>query len=124
MTLIVTSLGECPICGDELVLIKTSSANRMAKCLNDHCPKKFTYPLPKRGQIEVTGSICPKTFIPLIVIIPLLRVNNTRIRAEYSKAYCWTQGPCFSCRDQKKCGVHIEILDEYGEVNQKKSNFN
>ena len=111
---IAQSLGECPYCGDELVIIKTSTMNRLAKCLNDNCPKKFTYPLPKRGLIEITGSMCPKTQVPVIIIIPQLRVNTGRIKAENEKSYCWAQGPCFSCKEFRRCPINLDLLDEYG----------
>lgn len=111
---IAQSLGECPICGDEIVLIKTNSLNRMAKCLNDNCPKKFSYPLPKKGHIENTGSICPKTSVPVIVITPQLRVNTGRIKAETEKSYCWAQVPCFSCKEFRRCPVNLDLLEEYG----------
>jgi ssDNA-binding Zn-finger/Zn-ribbon topoisomerase 1 len=106
-------IGDCPECGDELIVYRTRSGKRVAKCLNNQCPKQYAYPLPTKGTIETTGSICPETSAPLLAIIPNIVLKNRQRRRDEKKTYFWAKGPCFACSKAKKCEPLKEALSDY-----------
>ena len=106
-----TSIGDCPKCGDDLVMLHTPSHKRIAKCLNDQC--KEIYALPRRGSIRLSGEVCPLTHHPVLIIIPNLHVNETRFHLQYQQAYTWAQGPCFTCPKFSSCAIVQMIKEEY-----------
>lgn len=100
----VTSLGECPKCeAAEIVLYKTKSYKRFAKCESEEC--NFSYPLPKAGKIENTTLLCPKIGIPILLVIKT-----------DSKNYFWTESPCFTCREFSQCSPINELKAEFKEL--------
>lgn len=61
-----------------------------------NCPgykenKPVSFPLPKRGTIEITGLYCKLTECPILNVIP---------RGKHvGKSFFWTnKGPCFTCK--------------------------
>jgi ssDNA-binding Zn-finger/Zn-ribbon topoisomerase 1 len=107
------SLGECPVCGDELFVFRTRSRKRLAKCVNDECPNPPIFGIPKSGSIEVTGEVCPKNGFPLIAIVPNLRLTQGRYKSQIKKTYFWTNGPCFTCSKQDRCDILKELCEDY-----------
>ncbi len=55
----IEEIGTCPICESILFLYKTSNYKRFVKC--EACG--ISYPVPKRGKIEISGLNCPKSNI-------------------------------------------------------------
>ena len=107
------SLGECPVCGDELFVFRTRSRKRLAKCVNDDCPNPPIFGMPKSGSIEVTRERGPQKEFPLIAIVPNLRLTQGRYKPQTKKTYFWTNGPCFTCSKQDRCEILKELREEY-----------
>lgn len=105
-------LGDCPLCGDEIYMFKTASHKRLAKCINEDCGKTV-YPLPKRGTIELTASLCPISQLPVLAIIPNLRLSKGNYRRQESKVYFWVTKPCFSCSKVDSCSLRKELQEDY-----------
>lgn len=107
------SIGECPECGDEIYIFRTASRKRYAKCVNEECPKEYSFPLPSKGKIEVTGILCQKYSVFLLAIIPNLRLSKGRYVRQEKKTYFWTSAPCFTCREQSHCSQLNEAQEDY-----------
>ena len=107
------SIGECPECGDELYVFRTKSRKKVVKCLNDDCPKQLAYGVPKSGKIEVTGLKCPKSNLPVLAIIPNIRLAQGKYKQNTKGIYFWTNSPCFTCREQNSCEVRKEAKEDY-----------
>jgi ssDNA-binding Zn-finger/Zn-ribbon topoisomerase 1 len=108
----IQELGTCPSCGDDLWIFKTRTGHRLARCVNEHCPKKLQYSLPKRGKLEVTADLCPKFHVNIVVVIPHLNLK-TRFKADQKKTYFWSMSPCFMCTQQSRCVPLQELKEEY-----------
>jgi ssDNA-binding Zn-finger/Zn-ribbon topoisomerase 1 len=81
------SIGKCPECGDELYLFRTKSRKKVVKCVNDDFPKQFAYGVPKSGKIEVTGFKCPKNNLPVLAIIPNIRLAQGKYKKNTKGIY-------------------------------------
>ncbi|MBD3195373.1 MAG: hypothetical protein GF317_09975 [Candidatus Lokiarchaeota archaeon] len=97
----IEEIGDCPKCECSIMMYKTSSYKRFAKC--EICGN--SYPLPKRGNIEETGKKCPVRSFPLL----LVQKGNR-------KAYFWTDRPCFTCQYIDKCKVVKELQEEFKDL--------
>jgi len=95
-------LGECPKCkaGTLEILKSENTYGRYAKCDNKYCEggqlirgkrQRFSFAIPKRGEITKTGYKCPDSGITIISMVPTGR------RKGVSKAYFWAGKPCFDC---------------------------
>ncbi|MBD3352679.1 MAG: hypothetical protein GF364_14425 [Candidatus Lokiarchaeota archaeon] len=93
--------GDCPECGDELTIYRSSRGGRFIKCENPECD--FSYPLPRSGKIEVTYATCPKTKLPIILIT----------KSTSKHRYFWVNGPCFNCYEGARCKPMKELKEEY-----------
>lgn len=107
------SIGECPECGDELYVFKTKSHKKLIKCVNDECPKKLAFGIPKKGSIEVTGLICPKNKLPVLAITPNIKLTQGKYKKDTKKTYFWTKSPCFTCNKQNSCEIRKEAQEDY-----------
>ncbi|MHA1821292.1 MAG: hypothetical protein ACTSU2_13065 [Promethearchaeota archaeon] len=96
------SVGECPRCGDDLILYRTQNRKRLVKCDNPECG--LIYGIPKAGKIEATFEKCPETHLPILFI---QKKNSDHF-------YFWTDGPCFNCRKGNSCKPLMELREEYG----------
>ncbi len=105
-------LADCPICGDEICLVKTRNHKRFAKCINEDCGKTV-YALPKAGTIENTSALCPINQLPILAIVPNLRLPGGDFRRQEKKTYFWVDKPCFTCRKVDSCEIHKELLEDY-----------
>lgn len=94
-------LGECPECGDQLIMFKTSSYKRFAKCESF----KNSYPLPKRGNIHNSMLCCPVKGYPILIV-----------QKSNSKAYFWADKPCFNCFNSDKCEQVQSLIQEFEEL--------
>jgi hypothetical protein len=108
-----TILGDCPTCGDPIYLFRTKAGSRVARCVNDDCEKKLFYPLPKAGQLEVLGEKCPLWELPIVLIVPNLKLMKDKYKQEKDRAYCWANKPCFACSKKSTCKPIKEILESY-----------
>ena len=91
-------IGSCPLCGDDLYMLRTKSGSRLVKCLNEDCVMAIKpYFLPKAGHIEPMGEECPINQYPVIKITPLLHTKSV-IRPLKKQTYYWAKGPCFACK--------------------------
>ena len=103
-------------CGGVFQIFKTKSYKRFAKCSNEYCPgtrekpdKTITFPLPKKGHIEYTGSRCPLSLAPILVVS-----SSENSRYQF-RSYFWSfWGPCFSC-EYYECGEIKTLIKEYTE---------
>jgi ssDNA-binding Zn-finger/Zn-ribbon topoisomerase 1 len=93
--------GNCPKCGDTLILYKSSSNSRFIMCNDEEC--HFSYPIPRAGSIEITGAECPE------LELPVLFINKPASKSKY----CWVKEPCFACRKCSSCGVYKDLKEEY-----------
>jgi len=60
--------GKCPVCGGDLVIMKSSRGKRFIGCTN--FPKcTNSYPLPQRGKIIFEGDYCQKCGAPIVTSI-------------------------------------------------------
>ena len=107
------NVGECPGGGDELYIFRTQSRKRLIKCINEECNNPTIYPVPHRGKIECTGYICPENNLPILAIVPNLRLRTGQYQSQKKKTYFWTKKPCFSCRTQSKCDLVQELQEDY-----------
>ena len=107
------NIGECPVCGDELYIFKTKSYKRLIKCINEECDPATIYPVPQRGKLECTGLICPKHHLPILAVVPNVKLHTGKYQQQRKKTYFWTKGPCFTCKQQSKCAQLLELQDEY-----------
>jgi ssDNA-binding Zn-finger/Zn-ribbon topoisomerase 1 len=110
---IAITIGDCPHCGDEIYLFKTRSNKRLAKCVNEQCPKKLAYPLPHAGKIECTHEICPQSQLPLLVVIPNMKLTHGRIKANRKQLYFWADRACFGCSKNRQCKILKDMQIEY-----------
>ena len=107
------NIGECPECGDELYIFKTRSHKRLVKCINEDCEHPTIYPVPQRGKVECTGYLCPVHNLPILAIVPNLKLHTGRYQQQRKKTYFWTKNPCFTCRKYSKCDLIQELQDDY-----------
>ena len=108
-----TILGDCPFCGDPIYLFRTKAGSRIGRCVNDECEKKLLYPLPKAGHLEVTSDICPLSSLPIVLIVPNLKLTKDKFKQEKDRAYCWVNKPCFNCSKKGTCQPMREVLEAY-----------
>jgi ssDNA-binding Zn-finger/Zn-ribbon topoisomerase 1 len=112
------SIGDCPDCGEELWVMKFKTGGRIAKCVNENCPQKTAYALPKKGKLERTGDLCPKSHVMILAVIPQLKLaarGSLRFKAQEKKTYFWAKEPCFACSQQNRCAPLKELKEEYLE---------
>ncbi len=107
------SIGDCPACGDELYIFKTSTHKRLVKCVADDCPKKTIYGIPKAGKIEVTGIVCPKTEIPMLAIFKNIKLSGGRYKTAKHQVYFFGKSPCFDCSKRPSCIQYKELVEDY-----------
>ena len=113
--ILVSVIGTCPHCGDDLAVFKTNQYKRFVKCLNDECVDS-AYPLPRKGSFEVSGEICPKTHLPVLAFVP--QTPRAGTKGTYrKKTYFWAKGPCFACFDRSHCAVWQELNEDYNDDN-------
>ncbi len=97
-------LGTCPYCREGTLIIMKGDFGRppprWAECDNKFCKggveingkkKPFSFPIPKRGKIVVSGLHCPLNKNPIVIINPN---SGTRV----GTAYFWAGTPCYSCK--------------------------
>jgi hypothetical protein len=106
-------IGECPYCGDELYVFKTRNRKKLARCISDECPKKYIFPVPSKGSLEVTGLICEKKNLPILAIIPNMKIKAGVYKPQNKNTYFWTDTACFACPKQHQCPQLKELEDEY-----------
>ncbi|MFX1340529.1 MAG: hypothetical protein ACFFDK_18110 [Promethearchaeota archaeon] len=97
----IDEIGICPICACSISIYKTKNYKRFAKC--EVCG--ISYALPKRGSINNSAMICPKSKFPILIID---RKNQP--------AYFWSDQPCFSCVQFDKCENVKELISEFKEL--------
>ncbi|MBD3212367.1 MAG: hypothetical protein GF311_07150 [Candidatus Lokiarchaeota archaeon] len=97
----IEEIGDCPKCKCSIMMYKTSSYKRFAKC--EICGD--SYPLPKRGRIEETGEKCPEHRYPILII-----------QKGSNKAYFWTDRPCFTCKHADTCIEIIKLQTEFKDL--------
>ncbi len=98
----IEEIGTCPICESILFLYKTSNYKRFVKC--EACG--ISYPVPKRGKIEISGLNCPKSNMPLLII-----------EKKEGKSYFWAAEPCFNCLTRSSCESVQLLIKEFEELN-------
>ncbi len=94
-------IGDCPQCGCTLMMYKTSNYKRFVKC--EVCGN--SYPVPKSGSIHSSALLCPLRKYPILII-----------QKENSKAYFWTDRPCFSCTHYDKCQEVTSLIQEFSQL--------
>jgi hypothetical protein len=97
----IDEIGICPNCSCSISIYKTKNYKRFAKC--EVCG--ISYALPKRGFINNSAMICPKSKFPILIID---RKNQP--------AYFWSDQPCFSCVQFDKCENIKELISEFKEL--------
>jgi ssDNA-binding Zn-finger/Zn-ribbon topoisomerase 1 len=97
----IEELGSCPKCDCSIIMYKTRSYKRFAKC--DVC--EISYPLPKRGSISNSALVCPKTKFPILIV-----------EKRNSKAYFWSDRPCFTCTEMRNCGPVKTLEEEFAAL--------
>ena len=97
----IREVGDCPKCGDSLILYSGNTGSRFVLCNNKEC--NLSYPIPHSGIVEATGAVCPQ------LNLPVLFVN----RPSHKSKYCWVREPCFACRKASSCREYQELVDEY-----------
>jgi ssDNA-binding Zn-finger/Zn-ribbon topoisomerase 1 len=107
------NIGECPLCGDELYIFRTKNRKRLVKCINEDCDPPTIYPVPSRGKIECTGYKCPEFNLPILAVVPNLRLRTGQYQSQTKKTYFWTKKPCFTCKNYSKCELVIELQEDY-----------
>lgn len=83
------------------MMYKTNSYKRLVKCAI--C--ELSYPLPKKGKINNSALLCPRSQVPVLIVV---RTNQP--------AYFWTDQPCFSCIDFDRCTIIQELKTEFTEL--------
>ena len=104
--------GECPDCGDEMYVHKTKSYKRFVKCINPECGETG-YGIPKRGSIESTGLVCPRSNVPLLAVVKYTKIPGRRFVKNPDKVYFYSDRPCFACPDVDSCEVRKEAELDY-----------
>ena len=94
----IKEIGTCPNCDCSIFIYKTKNYKRFAKC--EICG--YSYPLPKRGKIDNSSLICPEKNVPLLI------VEKTD-----TKAYFWSDSPCFTCVRIDECKPVNELVVEF-----------
>jgi ssDNA-binding Zn-finger/Zn-ribbon topoisomerase 1 len=94
-------IGECPNCGCTLIMYKTSNHKRFVKC--EGCG--ISYPVPKWGKIHSSALLCPMRSYPILIV-----------KKSNSKAYFWTDRPCFDCMHSDKCEEVQSLIQEFTEL--------
>ncbi len=97
----IEEIGTCPNCSCSIFIYKTNNYKRFAKC--EICG--YAYPLPKRGSIQNSALVCPAREVPILI------VENAN-----SKAYFWSDKPCFSCTKFDKCEQISELIEEFTQL--------
>ena len=97
----VEEIGTCPNCECSIIMFKTNSYKRFAKC--EICG--LSYALPKRGSIQYSALKCPESLLPILII-----------DRKDQKAYFWTDKPCFSCVQYDKCVLIRDLIKEFEEM--------
>ncbi|MFO7797523.1 MAG: hypothetical protein ACQERB_12830 [Promethearchaeati archaeon] len=97
----IEEIGICPNCDCSLMIYKTSNYKRFVKC--EICG--HSYPLPKRGHIDNSALICPLRGYPILIV-----------QKRDSKAYFWTDRPCFSCVHMGTCEPVKQLEEEFTEL--------
>jgi len=98
----IEEIGECPHCNMNLVLYKTSNYKRMVKC--EICG--HVYPIPKRGKLHSSMLYCPRYKYPILIVH----------KNKDSKAYFWTDRPCFTCPEYDSCEPVKELIKEFTDL--------
>lgn len=125
------NIGDCPFCGDEVIIFKTKSRSRVAKCINEDCPVHFAYGVPKKGDLEITALFCtkpipslkgqsaqPNAKIPILAVGPKQYIKSGTFRSQTKKIFFWTRGPCFVCSQRSKCVELAEAKEEFLEADE------
>lgn len=102
-------IGDCPTCGDNLYVFLTNSHKRLAKCINEHCPKQTAYGLPHAGALDPMDAVCPQSQLPIIRVTPKLFLQKGFIKKQTRQAYYFTNKPCFTCPANSKCPALLEL---------------
>ena len=97
----IEELGICPNCDCTVYIYKTKNYKRFAKC--EICG--LSYPLPKKGLINNSALLCPKSCCPILII-----------ERPDQKAYFWADKPCFSCIHIDDCIPLKELIKEFKEL--------
>ena len=97
----VEEIGICPNCDCSIFIYKTNNYKRFAKC--EICG--FSYPLPKRGSIEISALVCPEKNVPLLIV-----------EKKDQKAYFWADQPCFGCVHVDSCEPIKDLKLEFEEL--------
>ncbi|TXT58884.1 MAG: hypothetical protein BAJALOKI1v1_1530003 [Promethearchaeota archaeon] len=99
----IEEIGECPKCGCALIMYRTSNKKRFAKCDCDEC--QTSYAVPKWGKIHSSALLCPVHNFPILIV-----------QKSGTKAYFWTDRPCFTCTNYDKCEPIQSLEKEFTEL--------
>ena len=111
-------LGTCPSCGDSVMWYKVKGNHkRYCRCVNPAC--RFAGPLPRRGNLHLTGITC-EFYQGLLVGVETMPTDNPAD----NRRYFWQSGPnprpCVNCREHAKCRsiqrAAEGLGDEWNEV--------
>ncbi len=94
-------IGTCPKCDFPIYIYKTSQYKRFAKC--EGCGP--LYPLPRSGLLSNSILTCPLRRFPILIV-----------SKKGTKAYFWSDQPCFSCTHFEKCTPINELIEEFTEL--------
>ncbi|MFH0986458.1 MAG: DNA topoisomerase I [Candidatus Micrarchaeota archaeon] len=61
-------VGKCPLCGDNLKIIRTHRGTRFVGCSGYAKGCRCSYPLPAKGKITVLGKLCPDCNLQVISV--------------------------------------------------------